>query len=129
MQRSNPDLETAKGSFKNLLVWQRAIELSLAVYRLTESFPAKERFGLTSQLRRASVSVASNIAEGYGRSTRGEYPQFLGYSRGSICEVQTQLVIAGGRNMGSAQEREIAERLSEEVGRMLVALMKRLRIQ
>ncbi|MGA7242686.1 MAG: four helix bundle protein [Terracidiphilus sp.] len=72
---------------------------------------------------------ASNIAEGYGRSTRGEYLQFLGHSRGSNCEVQTQLTIARGLNMGSAQERETAERLSEEVGRMLVALMKRLRIQ
>ena len=60
-------------SFRDLTVWQRAIELTLAVYKLTASFPDSERFGLTNQLRRASVSVAGNIAEGYGRSTKGEY--------------------------------------------------------
>jgi four helix bundle protein len=80
------------GSFNDLIVWQRAVELSLAVYKLTAAFPAPEQFGLTNQLRRASVSVASNIAEGYGRSSRGEYLQSLGYARGSNCEVQTQLV-------------------------------------
>jgi four helix bundle protein len=111
------------------LVWQRAIELSLAVYKLTESFPAQERFGLTNQLRRASVSVASNIAEGYGRSTRGEYIQFLGHARGSNCELQTQLVIAAGLRIGTEQELRQANDLAQEVGRMLVALMKRLRIQ
>jgi hypothetical protein len=72
--------DKSKGSFKNLLIWQKAVELSLAVYKLTESFPTAERFGLTNQLRRAAVSVASNIDEGYGRSTRGEYLQFLGNS-------------------------------------------------
>ena len=81
-------------SFKDLVVWQRAVQLSLAIYKLTPSFPDSERFGLTNQLRRASVSVASNIAEGYGRSTKGEYLLFLGHARGSNCEVQTQLVIA-----------------------------------
>lgn len=81
-------------SFKQLVVWQRAVELSLAVYRLTAAFPPSEQFGLTSQLRRAAVSIASNIAEGYGRSTKGEYIQFLGHARGSLCELQTQIVIA-----------------------------------
>jgi four helix bundle protein len=60
-------------SFKDLVVWQRAIQLSLAIYKLTASFPDSERFGLTNQLRRASVSVASNIAEGYGKLSKGEY--------------------------------------------------------
>jgi four helix bundle protein len=63
-------------SFRDLIVWQRAVEMSLAIYKLTASFPDSERFGLTNQLRRASVSVASNIAEGYGRSTKGEYVLF-----------------------------------------------------
>jgi four helix bundle protein len=67
-------------SFKDLIVWQRAVEMSLAIYKLTSSFPDSERFGLTNQLRRASVSVASNIAEGYGRATKGEYLQFLGHA-------------------------------------------------
>ncbi len=86
-------------SFKDLVVWQRAVELSLALYKLTTSFPASEQFGLTSQLRRASVSIVSNIAEGYGKSTKGEYLVFLGHARGSIFEVQTQLVIAGGLDL------------------------------
>jgi four helix bundle protein len=64
-------------SYKDLQVWQRSIQLSLAIYRLSSAFPVEERYGLTSQLRRAGVSVPSNIAEGYGRGTRKEYKQFL----------------------------------------------------
>lgn len=124
----NQELNREKtGSFKDLLIWQRAVELSLAIYKLTALFPESEKFGLTNQLRRASVSVASNVAEGYGRSTRGEYIQFLGHARGSNCELQTQLVIAAEFGMGVKSERERAESLAQEVGRMLVALMKRLR--
>src|SRR5208282_6137613 len=114
-------------SFRNLSVWQRSIELTLAVYKLTSLFPDSERFGLANQLRRASVSVASNIAEGYGRSTRGEYVQFLGHARGSNCEVQTQLVIAGKLGFGAELKRPEAENLSDEIGRMLVVLMQKLR--
>lgn len=114
-------------SFKDLMVWQRAIQMSLSVYRLTASFPPSEQFGLTQQLRRASVSVASNIAEGYGRATKGEYVQFLGHARGSNCEVQTQLVIAEGLGLGSAVARREAESLCQEIGRMLTSLMRKLR--
>ena len=77
-------------SFRDLLVWQRAIQMSLAIYRLTLGFPKEELFGLTGQIRRAGVSVASNIAEGYGRNSTGEYKQFLGMARGSNSEVETQ---------------------------------------
>ena len=115
------------GSFRDLIVWQRAVELSLAIYKLTAAFPAPEQFGLTNQLRRASVSIASNIAEGYGRSTKGEYLQSLGYARGSNCEVQTQLVIAGGLGFGSGANRRYAEDLCDEIGRMLVVMMRKLR--
>lgn len=115
------------GSFKDLLVWQRAIQMSLSVYKLTASFPQSEKFGLTQQLRRASVSVASNIAEGYGRSTKGEYIQFLGHARGSNCEVQTQIVIAEGLSLGSANARREADQFCQEIGRMLTALMRKLR--
>ncbi len=114
-------------SFKDLVVWQRAVQLSLAVYKLTAGYPDSERFGLTNQLRRASVSVASNIAEGYGRSTKGEYLLFLGHARGSNCELQTQLVIAEGLGFGSASSRQTTAGLSEEVSRMLVAIMNKLR--
>ncbi len=114
-------------SFKDLIVWQRAIQASLALYKLTSDFPESERFGLTNQLRRAGVSVASNIAEGYGRSSKGEYLQFLGHARGSNGEVQTQLVIARALSFGSAVVLDQAESLSNEVGKMLVVLMKKLK--
>jgi len=113
-------------SFRDLIVWQRAVQLSLAIYKFTASFPDSERFGLTNQLRRASISVASNIAEGYGRTTKGEYFLFLGHARGSIFEVQTQLVIAGGLGFGSNETRRAVEGLANEVGRMLVAMMSKL---
>jgi four helix bundle protein len=111
-------------SFRDLAVWQRAIELTLAVYKLTSAFPEAERFGLTNQRRRASVSVASNIAEGCGRSTKGEYVQFLGHARGSNSEVETQIVISKALGFGSKQTIEIAEALCNQVGRMLGALIK-----
>ena len=114
-------------SYKDMVVWQRSIELTVAVYRLTEGFPSSEQFGLTNQLRRAAVSVASNIAEGYGKSTKGEYLLFLGHARGSNFEVQTQLTIAGAMNFGSEKLRRSASALSEEVSRMLVSLMSKLR--
>ena len=114
-------------SFKDLVVWQRAVETSLAIYKLTASFPESERFGLTNQMRRASVSIASNIAEGYGRSTRGEYVLFLGHARGSDCELQTQLMIAEKLGLGSAQLRTSAAELCDEVSRMLVAIMNKLK--
>jgi four helix bundle protein len=114
-------------SFKELFVWQKAIALTLAIYKLTESFPPSERYGLTDQLRRAAVSIASNIAEGYGRSTRGEYLQFLGYARGSNCEVETQLVIVVALELGEESNRAIAERLCADVSRLLRGLMQKLR--
>jgi four helix bundle protein len=114
-------------SYKDLVVWQRSVELSVSTYKLTASFPHSEQFGLTNQLRRAYVSVASNIAEGYGRSTKGEYLLFLGHARGSIFEVQTQLTIAGALDFGAAKTRSHCESLSEEVSRMLVAMMGKLR--
>ena len=111
-------------SFRNLAVWQRSIELTLAIYKLTSSFPDKERLGLTNQVRRAAVSVASNIAEGYGRSTKGEYVQFLGQARGSNSEVETQIVISKALGFGSKETLQTVEGLCSEVGRMLGALMK-----
>ena len=111
-------------SFKELIVWQRAIELTIAIYKLTSQFPDAERFGLTNQMRRAAVSIASNIAEGYGKSSKGEYLLFLGHSHGSCAELETQLVIAKELNFGSRTEMSGAASLNDEVGKMLVALMK-----
>ncbi len=81
-------------SYKQLLAWQQSMVLVSEVYRVTKTFPREEIYGLTSQLRRCAVSVPSNIAEGQGRSTRGEFLQFLGHSRGSLFEMETQLIIA-----------------------------------
>ena len=114
-------------SFRNLAVWQRAVELTVAVYKLTSAFPDSEKFGLTNQMRRAAVSIASNIAEGYGRSTRGEYVLFLGHSRGSCSELETQIVIAKQLGFGALEQLRTAEDLCSEVGRMLGAAMRSLR--
>ena len=81
-------------SYRQLLVWQKARVLAVAVYRATQGFPKSETYGLAGQLRRASVSVASNIAEGQGRITKGEFRHFLGQARGSLLELETQLEIA-----------------------------------
>jgi four helix bundle protein len=113
-------------SYRDLIVWQRAIQMSVAVYKLTSGFPREELYGLTSQLRRAGVSVASNIAEGYGRASTGEYKQFLGMARGSNMEVQTQLVISRELGIGDTEALNRTESLSHEVGKMLVAIMDKL---
>jgi four helix bundle protein len=115
-------------SFKELVVWQRAIQMTVAVYACTAEFPDSEKFGLINQLRRAAVSVASNIAEGYGRRTRGEYLQFLGHARGSICEVETQLYIARSLQFGSDEALRTAESLCGECSRMLNVLTKKLNL-
>jgi four helix bundle protein len=114
-------------SFKELIVWQRAIQLTVAVYKLTSGFPDAERFGLTNQMRRAAVSIASNIAEGYGKSSKGEYLLFLGHARGSCAEIETQLVIARELGLGSSARVDSTDSLTTEVSKMLVALMKSLR--
>ena len=81
-------------SYRDLLVWQKAKTLAVRIYNETEQFPRSETYGLTSHLRRAAVSVASNIAEGQGRLTAGEFRHFLGQARGSLLEMETQLAIA-----------------------------------
>jgi four helix bundle protein len=113
-------------SYRDLKVWQRAIQMTLGIYRVTTGFPKEEIFGLTSQMRRASVSVASNIAEGYGRSSRGEYKQFLGRARGSNLEVQTQLFIAVELGYGNPELLKEADTLSNEVSRMPNSLLAKL---
>jgi four helix bundle protein len=111
-------------SFRELLVWQRSIQMTVAVYRLTGKFPREEIYGLTSQLRRAAVSIPSNIAEGTGRLSTGEYRQFLGIARGSNFEVQTQLEIARALGLGDCDLIDKAESLSHEVGKMIYAILE-----
>ena len=112
--------------YQELIVWQKAMELSKAIYHVTKSFPSDERFGLTSQLRRAAVSVPSNIAEGQGRLTPGEFKQFLGHARGSVFEVETQVQLAAELDyIGQAESIQLIERTSE-VSRMLNGLIRSL---
>ena len=110
-------------SFRDLQVWQRSIQLSVSIYRLTKSFPSEEIYGMTSQMRRSSVSVASNIAEGHGRLSTGEYRQFLGIARGSNFELQTQLEIARALGYSDSRMLEEAEGLSFEVGKMISGVL------
>src|ERR1039458_7685196 len=110
-------------SFRDLLVWQRSIQLAVAVYRLMQGFPREETYGLSSQVRRASVSVSSNIAEGHGRLSTGEYRQFLGIARGSNFELQTQLEIARALGCGDSKLLDEAESLSFEVGKMISGIL------
>jgi four helix bundle protein len=114
----------AAQSFRDLVVWQRAMQLTVAVYRLTQNFPHEEQYGLTSQIRRSAVSIPSNIAEGQGRLSVGEFKQFLGIARGSNFEVQTQLEIARALNFGSSASIDEAEGLSHEVGKMIYGLLE-----
>jgi four helix bundle protein len=111
-------------SFRDLVVWQRAMQLTVAVYCLTQQFPREEIYGLTSQIRRSAVSVPSNIAEGHGRLNTGEYRQFLGIARGSNFELQTQLEIARALKFGNPKQLDEAEGLSHEVGKMLYATLE-----
>jgi four helix bundle protein len=114
-------------SFRDLTLWQRAMQLTVAVYRLTQDFPREEQYGLTNQIRRAAVSIPSNIAEGQGRISGGEFRQFLGMARGSNCEVQTQLEIARLLNFGNPQLIDEAEALSNEVRKMLFGMLDSLK--
>jgi len=114
-------------SFRDLLVWQKSMDLADVVYRLTRSFPREETFGLAAQLRRSAVSIASNIAEGQGRSSSREFKQFLNIARGSLCELQTQLEIAQRAGLGQAEELGSAAQLSHEVGKLLYLLARSIR--
>ncbi len=116
-------------SYRDLVVWKRAIEMTTAVYAVTLGFPREEIYGLTSQIRRASVSVASNIAEGRGRLTPGEFRQFLGTAQGSNFEVQTQLEVARVLGLGNITSLDKAELLSVEVGKMLSALIASIQLK
>jgi four helix bundle protein len=100
------------------------MQLTVAVYRLSQGFPREEVYRLTSQIRRAAVSLPSNIAEGHGRLNTAEFRQFLGIARASNCELQTQLEIARMLQLGSPNLIDEAEGLSHEVGKMIYAILE-----
>jgi four helix bundle protein len=113
-------------SFRNLRVWQQAMELTMAVYRSTASFPKHELYGLAQQMRRAAVSVASNIAEGKGRRHDKEFRQFLFHARGSLLELETQLEIATKLEYLTGKESSAVLALATQVGRSLAGLVNSL---
>ena len=111
-------------SFRELKVWKKAVDLALLVYEITAQFPKQETYGLSSQMQRASVSIASNIAEGSARGTRRDFRQFVKLAEGSNCELQTQLLIARRLRYASGEKCDVLDGLSDEVGKMLTALSK-----
>ena len=114
-------------SFRDLQVWQRCMELAIVIYRLTREFPRDELYGLSSQMRRAVVSIPSNIAEGQARNSTGEFRQFLGVARGSNSELQTQIQIASRLQFGDAKLLSEADGLAHEVGKMLFSMLESLK--
>lgn len=113
-------------TYKDLLVWQKSFRLCVRVYEVSRLFPREERFGLTAQLRRAAVSVPSNIAEGYSRGTRPDYVRFLWVAYGSLGELETQLLLAEELRFGDSEELGPMLMALAEVERMLKALIRSL---
>lgn len=122
-------METVKKirSFRDLIIWSKPMELLKEVYQVTKVFPKEELFGLTSQIRRAAVSIPSNIAEGHSRLSRKEFQYYLGNARGSLAELQTQIII--GKELGFIGDREMDDIINRatEVGRLLNGLLSSLK--
>ena len=113
-------------NYRDLAVWQKAIALSVACYRVTSEFPKDEMYGMTAQIRRASVSVAANIAEGHGREHTRTFVQFLRISQGSLKELETHLILAEQVGLLTSGKVQPLFASSDEVGRMLRALIRSL---
>ena len=114
-------------SFRNLIVWQKALKLAIEAYQVSKKFPKEELYGLTSQIRRAAFSIPANIAEGYARRHLGEYLQFLGIAFGSGAELETELIIAKEIGLLSINDFSKLMQLLDEVMKMLNALMNSLK--
>ncbi len=114
-------------SYRDLVAWQKALELVTEIYRKSQNFPKEEMFGLTSQIRRAAVSIPSNIPEGHNRLSRKEYKYFLGNARGSVAEIGTQIMIAKNLNYLTDTEQNHLLELVAEVGRIVNGLITSLK--
>ena len=119
-------MENTPQSYKDLNVWQKGIELAKLIYTLTARFPTEERFGLVSQMRRAAVSIPSNIAEGQARHTTGEFIQFISHAEGSVAELNTQLILAIELKFCPPQSAAPTSVLMEHLRRMLNGLRRKL---
>jgi four helix bundle protein len=113
-------------SFRELIVWKKSLDLAERIYRATERFPKSEIFGLALQMRRAAVSIPSNIAEGQSRNSRNEFRHFLGIARGSLAELETQIELSARLEMLKAEDTAIFMNLIEEIGKMLSGLKRSL---
>jgi four helix bundle protein len=112
--------------YRELIVWQKALDLAASVYRMTNDFPREERFGLTSQIRRSAVSIPSNIAEGQGRGATADFIRFLGMARGSLRELETQIYLAAELGFLGAEDSTHAIARTTEVCRLINGLRKSL---
>lgn len=110
-------------SYRDLIAWRKAISLVLDIYKATLSFPREELYGRSSQLRRAAASISSNIAEGHGRATSGEFVQFLCHARGSLCEVETQIIIARELGYIAGEQEHLLIAKTNQLGRILQGLI------
>lgn len=119
-------MNTNPRSYKDLVVWQKAITLAKLVYKFTGGFPSEEKFGLTAQMRRAAVSIPSNIAEGQARHTTGEFIQFISHAEGSLAELDTQLILAVELQFSRIGNAHPAFELIAELRRMLNVLCRTL---
>ena len=119
-------MNTSPRSYKDLLVWQKGIELAKIVYRLTRNYPTEERFGLVSQMRRAAVSIPSNLAEGQARHTTGEFIRFISHAEGSVAELDTQLILSIELHFCDGVKAEPAFGLINELRKMLNVLRRTL---
>lgn len=113
-------------SYRDLIVWQKSMILVTLIYKLTKQFPKDEKFGLTSQIKRSSVSIPSNIAEGYGRKYTKEYSRFLQIARGSLYECQTQFEIALNLDFIKSEDLKAINQISMEVEKMLNSLINKI---
>jgi four helix bundle protein len=119
-------MEKKTQNYTDLIVWQKGIALAKTVYQLTSKYPAEEKFGLVSQMRRAAVSIPSNIAEGQARHTTGEFIQFISHAEGSVAELETQLILSIELGFAIANNARSALALVDEIRRMLNGLRRKL---
>ena len=114
-------------NYKEIIVWQKSVALTTDLYKLTSQFPDTERYGLISQIRRATTSIAANIAEGWGRGSRGEYIQFLTVARGSLMELETHLIVASNLHFLKTDEFDSVSKPVNDIEKMLNRLIAVLR--
>jgi len=115
-------------SYRDLLVWQKAIDLVVISYKATAGFPKSETYGLISQIRRAATSIPANIAEGYGRGSRKEYLQFLSIAQGSLKELETHFIVSEKLTYLTAAQILLLLNQTDELGRMLGGLIRKLKV-